>query len=124
MAPVGGQPPGAERGDLLVAQEDLPLRQRVHPAQDVQQGRLARAAGPHDDAQLPLVHGKGGVPQRLDLHLAHLIYFLDAFKSNKCIHFFHLRIDPRGCGVLGRRRGAFPRSMIVFNFIIAGGPGK
>ena len=44
--------PVRERGEVGVADEDLPRGQRVQAGQAMHQGRLARARGPHDRGEL------------------------------------------------------------------------
>ena len=94
VAAVGGELPGGVGGNLLIPQEHPPLGQSIHAAQDVQQSGFPRAAGAHDDAQLPLFHGKCGIPQGFNLHLAHAVDFFDPFKSDKFTHDVHPVCSP------------------------------
>ena len=86
VAAVGGQLPGAVGGDLLLPQKDPPLAEGVHAPQDVQQRGLPRAAGPHDNAQLPFFHGEGGVPQGLYLHLSHVVDLFHPVKPDQMVY--------------------------------------
>ena len=83
-------------------QENTPLGQGVHAAQDIEQGGLPRAAGAHDHAQLPLAHREGGVPQGLDLDLPHLVDFFYMLEADKYAHMF----SPRRIGYPAGPTGA------------------
>ena len=61
-------------------------RQRVHTAEDIQKRRFAGAGLTHNDRDFPLVDGKGGVLQRVDLALAGAIRFRDVIERDKAFH--------------------------------------
>ena len=83
---VGGQLPGGKAAHVAAVQPDVALVAVVHAAQNVQQGGLARAGGPHDDAELALVHIEIQVVCGSDLHTAGLVIFTDIFKLHKMLH--------------------------------------
>ncbi len=89
---VLGERPPAETGDLPPVQPDVTGCGGIHAAQNVQKGGLARAAVPHDDAQLALLHGKAHVVQRACCGWIELAY---AVKFNVC----HVSVlPPSVCG--------------------------
>ena len=83
---VGGQLPGGKAAHVAAVQPDVALVAVVHAAQNIQQGGLARTGGPHDDAELALVHIEIQVVGGSDLHTAGLVIFTDIFKLHKMLH--------------------------------------
>ena len=83
---VGGELLFVIAGDVLPIQPHVALAHGIHAAQDVEDGGFAGAGGAHNDADFPLLHGKAGVFQGVDFHLAHLINLSHIVEGNKFRH--------------------------------------
>ena len=83
---VGGELSGGKVAHVLAVQPDIALVAAVHASKDIQQGGLACAGRPHDDAELPLIHIEIQVVCGGDLHTAGLIVFANVLKLHKMLH--------------------------------------
>ena len=81
--PVLGEPPGIVSGDLLAVQQNGARGAAVHASQHIQNGGLASAGGAHDDAELPLLDGKGNAVGGVNFLLAHGVTFDNVLKFDK-----------------------------------------
>ena len=82
MPAVLGELRAAQAGDLLAADGDAAAGGLVHAAQQVQDGRLARAGGAEHHAELALLDRKADVVHGLHDVVAGLIILADVFKSD------------------------------------------
>src|SRR5690606_38250717 len=57
-----------------------------HAAENVEQGRLARAGFADDDANVPLVHREADIPQRMHVDVASPVDFADILERDVCAH--------------------------------------
>ena len=71
---------------VLAVQPDISIVAAVHASKDVQQGGLACAGRPHDDAELALIHIEIQVVCGGDLHTAGLVVFANVLKLHKMLH--------------------------------------
>src|SRR5699024_11432621 len=78
---VGGQLFLVKAADLGPVQDDTALVAAVHAAQHIQQGGLAGAGRPDDDAELPLVDVEGHVVGRRHPDAAGLVIFRHVGKA-------------------------------------------
>ena len=83
---VGGEILNAEMGDVPPTDKDLALTQRIHAAEDVEQGGFTRAGGADDDAEFPLVDDEVRVVQGVDLDLTNGIGLADMAEFDEVIH--------------------------------------
>ena len=81
--PVHGQLLFIHGRNLLPVQKNLSLRQGIHPAENVQQGRLSGTGRSHNDYKLPFFDLKAGIMQGADIYLAHVIRFPHILKFHK-----------------------------------------
>ena len=89
MPAVAGELALVHGADLGAVQPDVALVAHVHAAQHVQHGGLARAGGPHDDAELPLVDVKSDVVGGGDARFAHLIILAHPVEHHKMVPAVH-----------------------------------
>ena len=82
-ASVLRQLPPVVAGDIPAIQLHRAAGEGIHTPQNIQQRGLSGTGGPYNDADLPLLHLKGGVPQRRDLHRSGVVDLADLFKFYK-----------------------------------------
>ena len=70
-------------GNLLSVQHNLPFRQRIHTAQDIEQRGFTGTGGANNDHQLSLFHFKIRIVKGIDPHFTHMISFADILKFHK-----------------------------------------
>ena len=70
-------------GNFLAVQPDRALAERIHPAQDVEDGGFARAGRADNDAELPFFHPEVDIAQGMDFDFAHPIDFFNVMEFDK-----------------------------------------
>ena len=70
-------------GNFLAVQPDQALAERIHPAQDVEDGGFARAGRADNDAELSFFHSEVDIAQSVDFDFAHSIDFFNVMEFDK-----------------------------------------
>ena len=76
-----GKPVFVQSVDIRIPDKYLPLCGPVHASDDVQQGRLSGAGGPHDGDKFAFFHAEGYLVQSLDLGVSLAVCFRKIFAS-------------------------------------------
>ena len=123
--PPAGQLAFAHGGNQLVLHPDVALAGRIDPGDQVQERRLARAAGPHQAQELALGHFQREVLEDVDALAAAAEELVDVVDANDRARMRH---EAGGCEVAfgrlaasqgelsspARSSGDFPRSRRIF----------
>jgi hypothetical protein len=71
LAPISRQFGIVSTDEVVIAPSGFTAGRRVEAAQDVEQGRLARAGRPEQHDELAFIDIEIDIPQRMDLNFAH-----------------------------------------------------